>query len=138
MNNDAIRDGGCVGGAKRPAFDMEIVISYVLITGVAISLILLVIGTTIYALAHHSLDLAYALPQDNLYAFIALTFTHIFTGVIAPTDVINLGIIVLMLTPYVRVFFSAIYFGAIEHNVKYTLFTSFVLAVLTYSLFLRL
>ena len=42
-----------------------------------------------------------------------------------------------MLTPYVRVAASMLYFGIAEHNWKYTLFTLFVFTVLTYSLFLR-
>jgi len=134
MSGDAVRDHGVASGGRRPAFDMELVISYVLITGVALSLILLVVGTAAYAIVHHDLALAYSLPQDNLYEFIRLTLSHLFTA----KDVINLGIIVLMLTPYVRVLFSAIYFGAIARNLKYTLFTTFVLVVLTYSLFLRL
>ncbi len=138
MSSNVVRDDDPKGGETRLDFDMEIVISYVLITGVVISLILLVAGTAAYAIAHHSLALAYSLPQVNLYAFISLTFVHLFTGVFTAKDVINLGIIALMLTPYVRVLFSAIYFGAIEHNMKYTLFTTFVLTVLTYSLFLRL
>jgi uncharacterized membrane protein len=40
-----------------------------------------------------------------------------------------------MLTPYVRVLASMLYFVLVERNVKYGLFTGFVLAVLTYSLF---
>jgi uncharacterized membrane protein len=50
---------------------------------------------------------------------------------------INSGIVVLLLTPYVRVLASMLYFAAVEHNLKYTLFTGFVFSVLTYSLFLR-
>jgi uncharacterized membrane protein len=48
-----------------------------------------------------------------------------------------MGIGVLMLTPFVRVLASVFYFAFVEHNWKYTLFTAFVLSVLTYSLFLR-
>jgi uncharacterized membrane protein len=42
-----------------------------------------------------------------------------------------------MFTPYLRVAASAVYFALVERNLKYTLFTLFVFAVLTYSLFLR-
>jgi uncharacterized membrane protein len=54
-----------------------------------------------------------------------------------PHCLISLGIAALMLTPYVRVLASLIFFAAVEHNGKYAAFTAFVLAVLTYSLFLR-
>jgi uncharacterized membrane protein len=42
-----------------------------------------------------------------------------------------------MLTPYLRVVASVVYFMAGLRNWKYAVFTGFVLAVLTYSLFLR-
>ncbi|MGZ3606158.1 MAG: DUF1634 domain-containing protein, partial [Thermodesulfobacteriota bacterium] len=54
-----------------------------------------------------------------------------------PRVMINMGIAVLMLTPFVRVLASVFYFAFAERNWKYTLFTGFVLGVLTYSLFLR-
>ena len=43
----------------------------------------------------------------------------------------------LLLTPYVRVLASMLYFALVERNLKYSVFTAFVLLVLTYSLFLR-
>ena len=43
----------------------------------------------------------------------------------------------LLLTPLVRVLASLLFFALAERNWKYALFTGFVLAVLTYSLFLR-
>ena len=42
----------------------------------------------------------------------------------------------LLLTPYVRVLASLLYFAFAARNWKYALFTGFVLAVLSYSLFL--
>jgi len=50
---------------------------------------------------------------------------------------INLGIAVLILTPYVRILASVLYFAFVARNWKYTLFTASVLGVLTYSLFGR-
>lgn len=122
--------------ARRP-FDMETVISYILISGVVLSLILLVVGATAYSLQHRNLTLAYSLPQDNLFQFIRVEVLQAVHGVVTAKDLIDLGIIVLMLTPYVRVAFSAVAFAFIERNVKYTVFTLFVLSVLTYSLFIR-
>jgi len=48
-------------------------------------------------------------------------------------QVLGLGIVVLMLTPYVRVLASVLYFGLVR-NPKYLLITFFVLIVLTASL----
>ncbi len=122
-------------GARHP-FDMETVISYILISGVILSLILLVVGTLLYSLQHRNLTLAYSLPQDNLFQFGRMEITRVLHGTLTARDIINLGIVVLMLTPYVRVAFSAVAFAFIERNAKYTAFTLFVLSVLTYSLFL--
>ena len=47
------------------------------------------------------------------------------------------GIYVLLATPYVRVLASFLFFAFKERNIKYTIFTGLVLAVLTYSLLLR-
>ncbi len=54
-----------------------------------------------------------------------------------PRLLVSLGIAALLLTPYLRVLASLLFFAFVEHNWKYSLFTGFVLAVLTYSLFLR-
>ena len=54
-----------------------------------------------------------------------------------PRVMVNMGMAVLMLTPFVRVLASVFYFALVERNWKYTLFTGFVLGVLTYTLFLR-
>ena len=116
---------------------METAVSYILIGGVILSLALLAAGTAIYAIQRHSLVLAYSLPHANLFQFAWLTFARLAHGKAATKDVINLGIIVLMLTPYVRVAFSVIAFAFLERDIKYTIFTLFVLGVLTYSLFLR-
>ncbi len=43
-----------------------------------------------------------------------------------------------MLTPFIRVGVSIVYFMGVLRNWKYTCFTAAVLLVLTYSLFLRL
>ena len=52
-----------------------------------------------------------------------------------PRMLVNLGIAALMLTPYVRVLMSMLYFALVERNRKYAVFTAFVLAMLTYGLF---
>ncbi len=49
---------------------------------------------------------------------------------------ITLGIVVLILTPYIRVIASVIYFG-IRKDYKYVIITLFVLTALTISLYLH-
>lgn len=116
---------------------MELVISYVLISGVVVSLGLLFVGLGLYVARYHHLQLDWTLPGENLFHFVRLTLEHLVRGPIQPEDVINLGIAVLMLTPFVRVLFSVGLFALSQRNAKYTLITLYVLAVLTYSLFVR-
>jgi uncharacterized membrane protein len=49
----------------------------------------------------------------------------------------RLGLGLLILTPYVRVLTSVIFFAVAEHDWKYVGFTTFVAAVVTWSLFFR-
>ena len=58
-------------------------------------------------------------------------------GRLSPRLLVSLGIAVLLFTPYLRVLASVVFFAAVEHDWKYTLFTGFVLAVLTSSLVTR-
>src|SRR5262249_56390748 len=58
-------------------------------------------------------------------------------GAVRPRLLVSLGIVALLLTPYLRVLASMLYFAFVEHDWKYTGFTAFVLLVLTYSLVLR-
>ena len=79
----------------------------------------------------------YALEGTNLFQFWVSDIRQITAGAFRPRLLVNVGIALLMMTPYLRVLVSLLYFFIVERNWKYTLFTGFVLAVLTYSLFLR-
>ena len=73
----------------------------------------------------------------NLFEFMLTDIQQAAADAVRPRLLVNLGIAALMLTPYVRVLASMLYFAFVEHNGKCTLFTGFVFSVLTYSLFLR-
>lgn len=80
-----------------------------------------------------------------------LTFFHFGTGAdllrlarsganlerFTPGSLVSAGIDVLVLTPYLGVLASALYFSLALKNWKYGLFSCVVLAVLTYSLFIH-
>jgi len=109
----------------------------ILLVGILLSLTLIVAGLVWHwALAGH-LQFDYTVTGMNLFQFVLADARRLASGIIQPQLAISTGIVVLMLTPYVRVLASMLYFALIEHNWKYTLFTGFVLGVLTYSLFLR-
>jgi uncharacterized membrane protein len=72
----------------------------------------------------------------NFFEFLLTDIRQLGAPDLRPRVLVNLGIGVLLLTPYLRVLASLVYFAIIEHDRKYTVFTAFVLAVLTYSLLL--
>jgi len=118
-------------------FDMEILIGYILLGGVLLSTALLIIGLVWHWAQTGHLRLEYPIMGMNLFEFVRQGVKQIASGAIHPNLMVNLGIAVVMFTPYVRVLASMLYFAWVEHNRKYTLFTGFVLVALTYSLFLR-
>jgi len=118
---------------------LETGISYLLIAGVIISLILEIIGIVIlyhsYGHLAISRDAGMFIQGHDFFSFIYQQFQgkHLEgSGALFMTA----GIIVLILTPYIRVIASVIYFGW-EKNIKYVLITLFVLAVVTVSLALH-
>jgi len=117
--------------------EMDVLIGYVLLGGVTLSAILVIIGLIWHWARTGHLGVDYTIAKMNLFEFIVADIRHVVSAAFRPRALISLGIAVLMLTPYVRVLASMLFFIFVERNWKYSLFTGFVLAVLTYSLFLR-
>jgi len=118
-------------------FDMESLVGYVLLTGVLLSVALLAVGFIWRWARVGNLRFEHSIVGMNFFEFISSTLRQMASRAFRPRLFLNMGIAVLMLTPFVRVLASVFYFAFVEHNWKYTLFTAFVLTVLTYSLFLR-
>ncbi|MCL4540259.1 MAG: DUF1634 domain-containing protein [Bacteroidetes bacterium] len=116
---------------------MEILVGYILLIGVLLSITLIGIGIIWHYAATGKLGLVYSISGMNLYRFVLSDFYQAAHMPLRPRLMVNLGIVTLMLTPYVRVFASMVYFAFAERNGRYTVFTGFVFLVLTYSLFLR-
>jgi uncharacterized membrane protein len=123
-------------GQTEP-FDMDTAVGYILLVGILLSVTLIVSGLVWHLAVLGHLQLEYSIAGMNLFQFVLAEASQLLSGSVHPRVVVSAGIAVLMLTPYVRVFFSTLYFAFVEYDWKYTLFTGFVLAVLTYSLFLR-
>jgi uncharacterized membrane protein len=119
-----------------PESKFEHAIGYVLITGVAISLVLEVIGISIYYLSYGHFRIlegktVFIHGRNFFYSLLELVrggLPHQ-KGLL----LMSLGVAVLVLTPYVRVVLSVLHFAQ-ERNVKYVLITLFVLTLLTVSL----
>jgi uncharacterized membrane protein len=122
---------------KAKRFDMEAMVGRVLQLGVLASCALTAAGLVWHVLATGRASLEYSITGVDLYGFILEDARQVAAGVVRSRLLINLGILTLLLTPYVRVLASFLYFALAERNWKYTVFTGFVLGVLTYSLFLR-
>ncbi len=118
-------------------FDMESLVGYILSIGVLLSAVLLLIGFVWHWARAGNLRFEHSIGGMNFFEFILSTFQKMTSQTLRPRLFLNLGIGILMLTPFVRVLASVFYFAFVEHNWKYTLFTGFVVTVLTYSLFLR-
>ncbi len=117
--------------------DMESLVGYILLTGVLLSVALLVVGFVWRWVRVGNLRFEHAIVGMNFFEFILSTLQQMSSQALRPRLFLNMGIAVLMLTPFVRVLASVFYFAFVEHNWKYTFFTGFVLSVLTYSLFMR-
>lgn len=118
---------------------LEAAISYLLITGVIISLVLEMTGMILYYRTYGNLailfDRAVMLSGHDFFSFLyELFFTN--SGPGAAIWFMTAGIALLILTPFLRVVVSVFYFGW-EKNFKYVVITLFVLVVLTLSLSLH-
>jgi uncharacterized membrane protein len=118
---------------------LETSLSYLLIAGVIVSLVLEIIGIVIlyhsYGHLAISQDAGMFIQGHDFFSFIYQQFQgkHVAGSAVL---FMTAGIIVLILTPYLRVVASVIYFGW-EKNIKYVLITLFVLVVVTVSLALH-
>ncbi len=122
----------------RQEHEMELLVGYLLLSGVLLSILLVVTGMAWEYVKTGSLHLNYLIAGMNFFQFLVGDLRAILTpSLIGPRAFVNLGIAALLFTPYIRVVSSMVFFAAAEKNWKYTAFTAFVGVVLTYSLFLR-
>jgi len=120
----------------RPAkhIDAASIIGLTLLVGVVSSLALIAIGLAWHWARWGTLELDYTLPATSVGGFVLADVRQLELGEVRPRLLVSLGIVVLLLTPWVRVLASMLYFAIVERNAKYTCFTAFVLALLTWSL----
>jgi uncharacterized membrane protein len=129
----------------EPLTRMELVISYALRIGVFLSAAIILVGILWFALTqntgyagvlpHHLQDIL-TFHQKSGPGFFPTTLQAVVSGAIAekPYAMIGLGMLLLILTPIVRVALSVFFFLA-QRDWLYVGITLFVLAVLSVSLF---
>jgi len=116
---------------------MDAIVGSLLLGGVLTSLGLIVAGFVWHRLATGRTALNETLAGHDLLQVLGADLRALAQGAMGPQLLVSLGIVVLLLTPYLRVLASMLFFALVEHDWKYTGFTAFVLLVLTYSLVLR-
>jgi len=121
----------------RRRIDMDTIIGTTLQVGVILSLSLIATGLVWHRLRWGTWQwpLDYTLPATTVFGFLVADVEQATGDPARPRMLVNLGIAALLLTPYVRVLMSMLYFVFVERNLKYAVFTGFVLAMLTYGLF---
>lgn len=115
---------------------MERVVGMILLGGVSLSVCSIGAGLLWQWASTGYARFDYALPHAHFARFMLGELTAVFREGMAPHRLVNIGIIALLLTPYLRVVLSMAYFIFIDRNYKYGVITGFVGAILTYSLFL--
>jgi uncharacterized membrane protein len=116
---------------------MEVLVGSVLLVGVLASMALIATGMVWHRIVSGGFEFDYRLARTTVFGFVDEDVRDLLAGVWRPRLLVNLGIAVLLLTPYVRVLTSMAYFALVEYDWKYTGFTAVVLATLTWSLFWR-
>jgi uncharacterized membrane protein len=117
--------------------DIEALVGYILLVGVLTSIVLIVSGLAWHWLRTGEIGIRYSISGMNFFEFLLSGLGQVLADQYRPRLLVSLGIATLMLTPFVRVLASMLYFLLAARNWKYTVFTAFVLTILTYSLFLR-
>jgi len=115
---------------------LDVAMSGILLVGVVTSLIIVLIGIFLYHVQYNSFSFNYTpewqLTGSDFFGYSASLFSSISSGV-RPTEMMALGIVILMLTSYARVAVSVVYYG-LRKNPRYLLITAFVMVILTASL----
>jgi len=127
-----------VSGKREETLDLSI--SYILIVGVIASVLFEIVGIFGYYYSNRDLSIVFApdfaLRGSNFFAYAAQTIQALLFRKWTSISVLAFGLVLLIITPYVRVVVSVAYFG-LARNVKYLLITLFVLTTLTASLLLH-
>lgn len=119
---------------------LETAISYLLITGIVISLVLITAGMVLFYIYYGNLNIS--LDNQLMYVHGRDFFSFLYELVTQQYSrnnsitLITFGVATLLATMYLRVVLSFFYF-AWKKDIKYLIITAFVLTVLTLSLILH-
>ena len=116
---------------------LEVTISIILILGVLASVLIEAVGIVTYYQSNRNLSIVFqpdlSMKGVDFFSYAGNLIRLLLSGAWTPLLILALGIVLLMVTPYLRVIASVVYFG-LARNPKYLLITLFVLVILTASL----
>jgi uncharacterized membrane protein len=121
-------------GPALPTGLIERMIGGVLLGGVLLSSALILAGLGWHCIRYHDLTFKYLISASTVFQFFSHDLSSFVSSPPRPRDLLNLGIAVLLLTPYVRVAISFFYFLLVERSWRFTLITGFVISVLTWGI----
>jgi uncharacterized membrane protein len=116
--------------------DLEPLVWKILGGGLLLSVILILAGMGWEWASSGTISMGPPILALNLGGFLEATAAGA-AGGLSPAFLLNCGIAVLLLTPYVRVLVSVVFFAFRDHDYRFTAITGFVAVVLTWVLFLR-
>ncbi len=111
-------------------FDLEPLLSAILRNGLLLSIGLVSVSLCMQALGNAPGD-QHLLQAESLPLLIWADLHRAGTSGFWPRFLLDLGVVVLLLTQYVRVAISMVYFAYVERSKKHVLFSSVVLVILT-------
>jgi uncharacterized membrane protein len=115
--------------------DLNAVVNVTLLGGLMFSLLLLTISLAWQWFSSGVFGFFPAISAHNLLEYLTYILRNASYEKMGPATLAYAGIAVLLLTPFIRVLASMLYFGFREHNRIYTTITAFVLMVLGIVLF---
>ena len=116
-----------------------VVISYILVVGIILSLLTISLGLLLYYITTGKTSPHFTpkwqIGGTDFFTYTRNLISYFTASYFAPNriTIMSLGIVLLIITPFIRVIASVIFFGY-KRNFKYFLITSFVLIALTLSL----
>jgi len=121
-------------------FDMENLLSSILRNGALISIGLISASVLLrWFEKDQGVSLGRSIQAVSVPALLSADFPRVASrGTYPSTLLMHLGLSMLLLTPYLRVVASTMYFAFVERNWKYVLFSSLVLILLTITLLTNL
>ena len=114
-------------------------VGYVLIGGLILSMVVEIVGIS----AYYAQSGGFSYQFTSQWQMTGSDFFSYFFSLLGsvgsvpnPIGIMALGVVLLMLTSYVRVFATLIHFGFVK-NLKYAMISLFIFVVLTISLFVH-